>query len=258
MPGTNPWLLSSVSNQTLSPMAQPEVIRFSSDLALAEAAASDWLQLVPTGVDASRPWLVALSGGRIARRFFQASVALCMSRDLSLNAIHFFWGDERCVPPDDAESNYRIARAELLTPLNISEQNIHRIRGEETPESAARAAAAELQRVAAVSATELPAFDLIFLGMGEDGHVASLFPGESPAAADSPALFRSVVAAKPPPNRITIGYHVIAAARRVWVMASGPSKSQALRESLKSEGQTPLARVIRSRQQTRILTDIPI
>ena len=239
-------------------MTQPEVIRFSSDLALADAAASDWLQLVPIGANASRPWLVALSGGRIVRRFFQASVALCTSRNLSLDAVHFFWGDERCVPPDHAESNYAIARAELLDPLKISEQNIHRIHGEETPESAARAAADALQCIAAASANELPAFDLIFLGMGEDGHVASLFPGESSAAADSPALYRPVVAAKPPPNRITIGYHVIAAARRVWVLASGPGKIDALRKSLSPEGRTPLARVIRSRQQTRIFTDIPV
>jgi 6-phosphogluconolactonase len=238
-------------------MSAPEIIRFSSDVALAEAAARDWLQIIPLTNELSKPWLVALSGGRIVRRLFEATVKLCVERSLSLDPVHFFWGDERCVPPEDAESNYAIARNYLLDPLKIPERNIHRIQGEDFPERASRAAAADLQHLAPVSTTGQPVFDLIFLGMGEDGHVASLFPGESDAEAASPAIYRPVVAAKPPPNRITLGYQLIAAARRVWVLASGPGKAEALRESLKPEGRTPLARVIRAREETRIFTDIP-
>ena len=100
--------------------------------------------------------------------------------------------------------------------------------------------------------------DWVFLGMGEDGHVASLFPGESAAVMDRPAIYRNVVAVKPPPQRITLGYAALAAAREVWVLASGAGKEAILRASLKAEGVTPLARVIASRAQTRIFTDLRI
>src|SRR5258706_662723 len=183
-------------------MPQPEIIRFSSDVALAEAVANEWLQIVPTASEPAIPWLVALSGGRIVRRFFEAAVKRCKEQALSLDPVHFFWGDERCVPPNDAESNYAIARKYLFDPLKIPEQTIHRIRGEDPPDIAARAAAVELQRITSASANDVPILDLIFLGMGEDGHVPSLFPGESPAAVDSPAVYRPEVGTTTPPNSL--------------------------------------------------------
>jgi 6-phosphogluconolactonase len=93
--------------------------------------------------------------------------------------------------------------------------------------------------------------------MGEDGHVASLFPGESETAMSDPALFRDVTAVKPPPLRITMGYGLIAQARQVWVLASGAGKQAALRESL-SAASTPLGRVIRQRADTRIYSDLAV
>jgi len=238
-------------------MIAPEIIRFENEVGLAEAAAKEWLKIIPQESKSPVPWLVALSGGRIVKRFFESLVDLCARKSPSLDALEFFWGDERCVPPDDAESNYAIARNYLLNPLKIMDQNIHRIRGEDSPDVAARAAAADLRHLAPVSTKGQPIFDLIFLGMGEDGHVASLFPAESEAETANPSIYRPVVAAKPPPNRITLGYQVIATARQVWVLASGPGKSDALRASLKSGGRTPLAKVISMREVTRIFTDIP-
>jgi 6-phosphogluconolactonase len=94
--------------------------------------------------------------------------------------------------------------------------------------------------------------------MGEEGHVASLFPGESPEVMASPAVFRHVVGTKPPPNRITLGYAGIAAAREVWLLASGAGKAGALSEAIAGTGRTPLCRVLQSRQQTRIFTDLPV
>jgi 6-phosphogluconolactonase len=110
--------------------------------------------------------------------------------------------------------------------------------------------------VASAGAGNQPVLDLIFLGMGEDGHVASLFPTEPESMVNDAAVFRAVVGTKPPPNRITIGYQTIAAAREVWVLASGAGKEQALRESTKQAGQTPLARVLRLRSQTTVFTDV--
>jgi 6-phosphogluconolactonase len=92
--------------------------------------------------------------------------------------------------------------------------------------------------------------------MGEEGHVASLFPGEPASVTSLPALYRPVEVPKPPPNRVTLGYGAIAAARQVWVLVSGTGKEGALRQSLAPAGQTPLARVLRARAGTRIYTDV--
>ena len=199
---------------------------------------------------------VALSGGRISQHFFAAVVEGARRGKISFASVHFFWADERCVPPDDAESNFRVARELLLAPLKIADDRIHRIRGEASPDFAAAEAEAEICRIAPLTDHGQPVLDLVFLGMGEDGHVASLFPGEPESVMTSPAVYRAVTATKPPPRRITLGYAAIAAARQVWVLASGAGKEVALRDSLDPAGQTPLARVIKARLRTRILTDV--
>jgi len=225
---------------------------FATDQALAQAAASAWLELVQAGETSC----VALPGGRIVKSFFSSIVQRATASHAQLNSVHFFWGDERCVPPDDPESNFGVARELLFEPLTIAAGNLHRIRGEATPEFAVAEAEAALGRWAPRNADGQPVLDLILLGMGEDGHVASLFPGEPAAVRSSPAIYRAVTAVKPPPRRITLGYATLAAAKQVWVLASGPGKEAALRESLRPDGQTPLARVLRSRQTTKIFTDV--
>ncbi len=244
-------------------MSNFELIKYADAEALAQAVAARWLAEIEAADGRSTPYRLALSGGRIARQLFAAAAALAKAHGPTPGSVHFFWGDERCVPPTDPESNFALARDLLLAPLGIPAGRIHRIRGETPPAEAAVEAEAELRRVAAVAnggqpraARGQPVLDLIFLGMGEDGHVASLFPGEPEAVRTSPAVYRPVVASKPPPHRITLGYAAIAAARQVWVLASGLGKESALRESVAPGGQTPLAQVLQQRQQTRILTDI--
>jgi len=233
-----------------------DVISFTDDRALAQAAAEQWISEMGAAVQASARYCVALSGGRIARRLFAALAGMAKARLQPQNSVHFFWGDERCVPPDDAESNFGMAREILLAPWNVPKGQIHRVRGEDEPDSAAAAAESELRRIATPVGTGQPVLDLIFLGMGEDGHVASLFPNETDEMITATAVYRAVTASKPPPHRITLGYSAIVAAKQVWVLASGAGKVDALRESLRPGGQTPLARVLRLRQQTRIFTDI--
>ena len=236
-------------------MSNWDLKHFANASSLAEQCAVEFsarLQASPTRHS------VALSGGRIAKDFFSAVARLAPEHGQSLTHVHFFWADERCVPPTDAESNYRIASELLFQPLAFAAANIHRVRGEDEPEAAARAAEAELRRLAPTSAAGQPVLDLVLPGMGEDGHVASLFPGEPEAVISSPAVYRVVTASKPPPRRITLGYAALAAAREVWVLASGAGKEAALRESLSPTGQTPLARLLRSRERTRIFTDIAI
>jgi 6-phosphogluconolactonase len=230
-------------------------IDFAGENELAKNVATAWLRQVEDANRVGSPFYVALSGGRIARRFFSA-VAEQASGAASLSPVRFFWADERCVPPDDPESNFRVAHELLLEPLKIADDRIHRIRGEESADFAVAEAEAEIRRVAPLNGENQPVLDLILLGIGEDGHVASLFPGEPDSVMSSPAVYRKVTAIKPPPLRITLGYAAIAAARQVWVLASGPGKETALRTSLEPAGLTPLARVIKSRVLTRIFTDI--
>jgi len=232
--------------------------RFSGPEPLAESAAADWLKEMSDARTRARAVSTALSGGRIARTFFSTLASQAAARQFSFEGIHFFWSDERCVPPADPESNFRPARELLFEPLKIPPAQIHRVLGEKSPEEAAAIAEAELRRFGGIQTEDQPVLDLVLLGMGEDGHVASLFPGEAEAAINSPAVFRCVEAVKPPPQRITLGYPTIAAARQVWILASGPGKESALRQSLAPNGRTPLARVLGLRTLTTIYSDLQI
>ncbi len=243
-----------------------ELISFATADELARTVAGKWLDEIEAANRAGKLHCVALSGGRIAQKFFVAVVELAKTRKIGdgstpslLANVQFFWADERCVPPDDTESNFRLANELLFAPLKISESQIHRIRGELPPETAAAQAAAELRRFASSNANGQPVLDLIFLGMGEDGHVASLFPDEMEIAGSDKAVYRAVNnSPKPPPNRVTFGYAAIAAARQVWVLISGAGKEVALRESLYGGGCTPLGRVTKFRTQTTIFSDFLI
>lgn len=235
-----------------------EIIPFETSAALAQTAAQRWLDELAARSNSAVPYCVALSGGRIARELFDETARQAAQRSISFTGVHFFWADERCVPPTDPESNFAVANERLLRPSSVPAAQIHRLRGEGPEEPALRDAVKEIRVLAPLNADGQPRLDLIFLGMGEDGHVASLFPGELDDAVKSPAVYRAVTAVKPPPRRITLGYGAIAAARRVWVLASGPGKEKALRESVSPGGKTPLARVLRLRQDTKIFTDISL
>ena len=235
------------------------LIHLESADALASAVATAWLDEIGSTSRVGKPHSVALSGGRITLKFFASVIEQAKTRSASFAGVHFFWADERCVPPDDPESNYATADKHFFQPLGIAAGNIHRICGEDVPTTAANSATKEILRIVPNIAEDQPILDLIFLGMGEDGHVASLFPNEPESLATDKSVYRAIGnSPKPPPNRVTLGYPAIAAARQVWVLASGAGKEAALRESLNPTGQTPLARVLRMRNTTRIFTDIRI
>jgi 6-phosphogluconolactonase len=237
-------------------MPNHELFSFATDDALAEAVADRWLDEISSPGDDPAPYCVALSGGRIAKKLFAALAGSPQSSPAVFGHVHFFWADERCVPPTDAESNFALAKAHFLEPLAISPDKRHRVRGEIAPKWAAAEAEAEICRIAPMNGTGQPVLDLVFLGMGEDGHVASLFPGVVEEAIRSKSVYLPVVASKPPPQRITINLAALAAARRVWVLASGPGKQGALRESLSVNGRTPLAQLLQARAHTTIFTDM--
>jgi 6-phosphogluconolactonase len=209
--------------------------------------------------DGNAPFTVALSGGRITEAFFREVVRQSGASSTAFAKVHFFWADERCVPPTDTQSNFKLADELLLQPLGIPMERIHRLRGEDEPLTAAHAAEAELRTACRDAQDGQPVLDLVFLGMGEDGHVASLFPREPEAMTRDAAVYRAVFnSPKPPPTRLTLGYRALAAAREVWVLASGKGKEAALLASLEDGGRTPLGRVIGMRQRTRVFMDIDL
>ena len=235
-----------------------EISRFETTAALLSGTVAAWEKWILERAPGRRPPTVALAGGRVFRAFLEASARRLQVHRTRLEPLEFFWGDERCVPPGDPESNYLLARDSFLGPLGIARERIHRLRGEVEPQAAATAAEVILRSVTGCGTPATPALDLVFLGMGEDGHVASLFPGAPPEVTESAAVYLPVTGPKPPPQRITLSHRMLAAAHEVWVMASGPGKEQALRESLRPGGGTPLARVLRERASTRLFTDLRV
>ena len=233
-----------------------ELTHFPTPAALARAAADMWLKQLQDRPSGGGNYCVALAGGRIASLFFNELARSPRARETLRGSVHFFWGDERCVPPADPESNFGLARRHLFDPLSLADRQVHRIRGEGRPAEAARLAEEELREWVVKSNQRQPVLDMIFLGMGEDGHVASLFPGEPDAVVASPEVYRPVTGPKPPAHRVTLGYPTIAAARQVWVLLSGEGKDAAFAESLQPGGRTPLARITQMCRETRILTDL--
>lgn len=237
-------------------MGKFELITFANAGQLADEVAEAWLEEIGCAWLAGRPHFVALLGGRIASTFFDSVVRATKLHRASFGHVHFFWSDERCVPPEDSQSNFRLAERHLLGPLGISSAQIHRIRTELGPVAAAADAEAELRNIVPVNADGQPVLDLVFLGMGEDGHIASLFPGEPADVAGSSAVYRAVTGPKPPYARVTMGYQTLAAAQGVWVLVAGEGKAAALRASLGRAGDTPLARLLALRPLTRVYAEL--
>lgn len=243
-----------------------ELNSFASPDALVAAAAGAWLDEIEAANRAGKPHCVALVGGRIMQKFFLSAAEKAIARKVSFGGVQFFWADERCVPPDDPESNFKPANDLLLAPLKIAPGQIHRLRGELEPKEAVAEANADILRNV-LNENGLPILDLIFLSPGEDGHVASLFQNArfeegKNANCNAPFIFVSN-SPKPPPRRISLNYNAIAAARQVWVLASGAGKEVALKRSLiaegkRSEADTSLGRVIKSRAMTKIFVDIAL
>jgi 6-phosphogluconolactonase len=175
---------------------------------------------------------VALSGGNTPRRVYELLATERFKNRVGWHQVHFFFGDERMVPPDHPESNYRMAYEALLSEVPIPAINVHRIVGEGNAEESARRYENELRTFfAGPSGSSWPKFDLIFLGMGADGHTASLFPGSDALQEKS----RWVVATKSEqsaPERITLTLPVFNHAANVMFLVTGKEKAQRLSEVL--------------------------
>ena len=170
---------------------------------------------------------VALAGGSTPKAAYELLAAKPMRDAVDRHRVRFFFGDERCVPPDDDRSNYKTARIAMLDPLGIPDAARFRMHGEDDPAAAARAYAAVLRDHLDRDEAGTPVFDLVMLGMGPDGHTASLFPGSDPLEDDA-SLVRAPYVAKFATFRLTITPLVIDAAHEVAVATAGDTKTDAL------------------------------
>lgn len=167
--------------------------------------------------------------------------------------VHVFWSDERAVPPDDPQSNYRLARELWLDPARVPATSVHRMHGE-AEDLAAAAAAHEGELIAKCGAP--PRFDVMLLGVGPDGHVASLFP-EHPLLAEERKLVAAVDdSPKPPPRRLTLTLPALVGARFLVVAAFGAAKAAVIAQALGDPASSlPVARVLRAAERSLVLLD---
>ncbi len=176
-------------------------------------------QAAREAVAARGRFTLALTGGSAATALYPALVAA----PLPWGRVHVFFGDERCVPPDHAESNHRLAQEVLLSKVPIPAENIHRIHGEDAPDAAAQA----YQQVL-LAQTGDGALDMVHLGLGPDGHVCSLFPGHALLTEKTRLVAALQDAPKPPPARVTLTLPALGRARALWFLVLGASKADAV------------------------------
>lgn len=186
---------------------------------------------------------IALSGGSTPRSLYKLIAERAVSdgalRSIGWRNVHLFFGDERCVPPNDEQSNYRMVRESLLSNAALGAAHVHRIHAELPPAQAAQEYEADLKQHFSES---LPRFDLVLLGLGYDGHTASLFPGTAALVETT----RWVVANEVPQQkstRITLTFPVLNNAAKVMFLVSGADKSNAMAATFDQTSETPASRV---------------
>jgi 6-phosphogluconolactonase len=201
-----------------------------SDLeALSHRAASIFVSTSRNSIATKKRFAVAISGGSTPRRLYALLGSEVYRDQVDWQRVHFFWADERCVPKEDEASNFRIAFDTLLSKVALPDKNIHRIKGEEAPDQAAMDYEEEIRRF--FGGSGWPGFDLILLGVGEEGHTASLFPG-SKSLEETARLAVPVYLEKPGKNRITLSLPVLNHANQILFLVAGLSKADVLSEIL--------------------------
>ena len=175
---------------------------------------------------------LALSGGSTPKAIFEY-LSGSGSEKIIWNKIHFFWGDERCVPPNDKESNFRMTKESLFDKIHVPPQNIFRIKGEDDPLAEAKRYS-KLVADYAPSVKNIPVFDIVMLGLGEDGHTASVFPDKINLF-DSSELYVSTRNPYTGQNRITATGKIINNATNVFFLVTGSSKAKMVARIIKKQ-----------------------
>jgi 6-phosphogluconolactonase len=221
---------------------------------LMRAAAEHVVDVTAAAAAGGRRCAVALSGGSTPAALYDLLATAAFAPRIDWSRLDVFWGDERCVPPDHEQSNYRMARERLLTKVPVPEASVHRIRGEEDPKLAAVAYEELLRRRLGPAG-----LDLVLLGMGDNGHTASIFPGLAAVTEASRwvlAQYVEVVGMW----RVTLTPAVINAAAHVTFLVAGAEKAERLREVLEGAEQPevlPSQAIRPARGALRWLVDAP-
>jgi 6-phosphogluconolactonase len=216
---------------------EPQVVRTKNFVA---DAADFILERAREAIGERNEFRIALSGGNTPRLVYAQLAAV--ASDLPWDLVRFTFGDERCVPPDDPESNFRMARETLLAPAGVPEKSILRMRGEIDPQIAAQEYQDQLDSIASQRGERIYRHDLILLGLGDDGHTASLFPG---TAALEETTRRVVANFVPKLNawRLTFTFPLINHAQHILFLVGAAKSSELIERVLKGDPQLPASRV---------------
>ena len=206
------------------PVTKPEILVCNDVEELNRRAAAQFIAVASEAIARAGRFSVALSGGSTPKALYALLASPDYRDRVDWSRTHLFWGDERCVPPDHAESNFRMVNEALLSKIQIPGKNIHRLAGEKKPNQAAADYEGELRDFFALAPGQLPRFDLILLGLGEDGHTASLFPGSS-ALTEQEHLVATTYVEKLKAHRLTLTLPVINNAAQVSFLVAGASKA---------------------------------
>jgi 6-phosphogluconolactonase len=211
--------------------------------AVAQTAASRVARVASEAVRARGRCTVALSGGSTPKRLYQLLAGEPFRAQVPWLGCHLFWGDERCVPPDDPSSNFRLADEALIRHVPLPASNVHRIEGEREPQSAAQA---YHQVLLEFFCGPRPRFDLMLLGLGLDGHTASLFPG-SEALQEAKRLALAVQAGyrNRPVQRVTLTLPAINTARHILFLVTGADKAEIVHQVLRDPSAALPAQCVR-------------
>jgi len=222
----------------------PQLVRLPDAAALADAAAAAILDAARTAIAEHGRFTIALAGGATPASTYMRLAQAPFVDTMPWDRTFVFFGDERVVPPDHPESNFRMAYDQLLAKVPLAPDHVFRMRGDaDDSEAAAAEYAKRLAEVCTERRHGVPRLDLVLLGVGVDGHTASLFPG-SPVVRET---FRSVAAvhaaAAAIPERLTLTFPVINAAARVFVLVSGPEKAKVVKAVLLEKALLPAGMV---------------
>jgi 6-phosphogluconolactonase len=196
----------------------------------AESCAHQIITLLDTALSGRDFATLAVSGGTTPRWMFP----LLAKSDVDWERVHLFWVDERCVPPADSASNYKLTDDFLIRPAHIPHRQVHRIIGEMDPQKAAARYASEIQDFFGLADGEMPQFDVVHRGMGPDAHTASLFPGD-PLIDDREHIAGATFAAKFQQWRVTLLPGALLAAHHTVFLVAGDDKAEAVRSVFKEE-----------------------
>jgi len=235
--------------------AVPDIRIHPDSQAGAEAAAAFVLEAGKEAVRANGRFFIALSGGTTPETLYRVLASSAFADRFDWSRTTFFFSDERCVPPDDPRSNYALADKTLFAPLRITPSQVYRMAGESRdPQAAAHEYELQLRLATKTAPSAQPSLDLILLGLGDDGHTASLFPGAS-ILRDHQRVIVATQSLKDPPNRLTMTLAVINRASVILFLVAGAGKAGVVRAILdpKTEAERQLPASLVAPEKGRLI-----